>query len=154
MFRRILAPSIHPFLIPLFALLCSACSVTQEIYLQDVQVKGPLFQPPVFVTDSTEAGQFRIAPSISFGNAHTFMGSVEGHTRVNRDGRYQLDTTRNGYEISLRETPGANIYPYSGQNLRWETPNIIAGVQGSLALSRGFSLTFGGQYSAWGNEGF
>jgi hypothetical protein len=101
MLRRILAPSIHPFLIPLFALLCSACSVTQEIYLQEVRVRAPLFQPPVFVTDSTEARQFRIAPSISFGNAHTFMGSVEGHTRVNRDGRYQLDTTRNGYEISF-----------------------------------------------------
>ena len=154
MFRSVVAQSINTPLIVLFTLIFSACSITQEIYLQEVEVKGPVFQPPVFITDSTEAGQFRLAPHIFFGNARTFMGSVEGHTRVNQIGVYQLDTTRNGNEITLRETPGANTYTYSGQNLRWETPDVTAGLQGNLAINKGISVTFGGQYSALGSKGF
>lgn len=138
----------------ILSLVFSACTVTQEIYLQEVEVKGPVFQPPVFLADSAQSGQFRLAPHVSFRNAGTFRGYVEGHTRVNRDGVYQLDTIRYGNEITLRESPGANNYKYGGQNLRWETPDVAAGLQGSLSLSKGVSLVFGGQYSAVGGKGF
>jgi hypothetical protein len=145
----------YPFLTVVFiALSLFGCSITQEVYLQEVEVKGPVFQPPVFIADSTESGQFRLAPHISFGRNRTFRGSVEGHTRVNSSGVYQLDTTYAANEVTLRETPGANVHDYSGQNLRWDTPEVMVGVQGDLALTRIISVTFGGVYSAMGSEGF
>ena len=71
----------------ILSLVFSACGVvTQEIYMQEVDVKAPVFQPPVFIADSAQAGQFRLSPHLSFRNATTFRGFVEGHTRVNRDG--------------------------------------------------------------------
>jgi len=135
-------------------LLVSACSISQDIYMQELDARGHLFMPPVFVTDSTSPGQFRIVPFASAGRSTTLEGAVEGHTNVNVNGIYQLDTTYNGNEITLRETPGANRFPYQGKNFRWDVPDFVFGVDGDIALSRSFSFGFGIQYSAQQGEGF
>lgn len=132
----------------------SACTVSQDVYLQEIDVRGPVYQPPVFITDSAEVGEFRIAPLLSFGKAGTLDGTVDGHTKVNRNGVYQLDTTYNGNEITLQETPDTNTFTYQGKNLRWQTPEMVVGVQGDYAISRTLALAFGFRYSALRNQDF
>lgn len=147
-------PVLSLILTIVLCLLVSACSISQDIYMQELDARGHVFTPPAFITDSTTAGQFRIVPFVSAGRRNTLEGSVEGHTMVNATGIYQLDTTYNGNEITLRETPGANIFSYTGKNFRWDIPDIVFGLDGDIAVSKSLSLAFGLQYSAQASEGF
>jgi hypothetical protein len=86
-----------------FVLTLTGCTITQEIYLQQVDIKSPVFEPPLLISDSAKSGDFTLSPYISFANNRTFAGSLGSHTKVNRYGIYQLDTTYSGYQVHLRE---------------------------------------------------
>jgi len=156
MFNQILRKALPVLSFVLSMVLClfvSACS-TRDIYVQELEARGHLFAPPLFVTDSTAPGKFRIIPTISAGRSTTLEGVVERHTNVNANGIYQLDTTYYGNGITLRETPGANRFIYQGKNFRWSVPDLVFGIDGDIALSKSFSLAFGIQYSAQESERF
>jgi hypothetical protein len=143
--------SLIPLLLTLFI---TGCSITQEIYLQRVDVTSPIFEPPLLVSDSMQLGDVVISPHLSVSQNRSFTGTAGKHTKVNQNGAYQLDTTRNGYEVSLRETPGANIYEYRGNTMFWTAPDINGGLQLELAIGRSASLTAGVTYSGIANESF
>jgi hypothetical protein len=135
-----------------FVLTLTGCTITQELYIQRVDIKSPVFEPPLLISDSTKSGDFTLSPYLSFGNNRTFAGSVGSHTKVNRYGIYQLDTTYSGYQVHLRETPGANTYEYSKENMRWRGPDVTGGLQGEIALGRVASLNLGVLYASTGNQ--
>ena len=59
--------SIYPLLIVItfVAVACSPTSTVTKIYLQDIEVFGPISQLPVHIADSTESG-ITISPRFSF----------------------------------------------------------------------------------------
>lgn len=134
--------------------LISGCTVTQSVYLQDVNVRGPVFQPPVLVTDSLKQDQFRLSPRITFSNKAVLDGRIDGHTMVNRSGEYKLDTMHNGNEVTFKEPSGENVMPFRGKNLRWTIPDVDFAITGEYTFGKQLAFTFGANYAAVGTDAF
>ena len=127
--------------------LCGCYTVEQTIYLQDVQVSGPLNQPPLQVTTQNKTA-ITISPRISFNNRKYISGNVENHTQVNSEGSYQIDTIYNSDGSKNYQISDANSRPYEGDNLRWDIAQVNAGLDMDFSLSNAFALTAGVSYAS------
>jgi hypothetical protein len=126
---------------------CSPSTTVTKIYLQEVEVSGPINQTPVHITDSTKSG-ITISPRFSFNTKKSLMGKVDQHTKVNSEGVFQVDTIfNNDGTFYFQETPGANTYLYTGKNLTWNIAEVKAAVDVDFKLSKTFALFMGANYS-------
>ena len=126
---------------------CSPSTTITKIYLQDIEVSGPISQLPVHITDSTVSGII-ISPRVSFNTKKTFRGKIDGHTLVNSQGVFQIDTAKNiDGTYYFIETPDSNKYPFNGKNLTWNIADITASVDFDFKVSRGVALFMGANYS-------
>lgn len=124
----------------------SCTSITDTLYVQDVKVKGPINQPPIRVTgkDST---LFTISPKFFFNSSKSYDGLFEGHTQVNSEGDFDVDTIVNGNSTIYKIAPGKNAFDFEGENLHWSIPDYVVGfdldvaISKKVALSGGFSLS-------------
>lgn len=127
--------------------LCGCFTVEQTIYLQDVNVSGPVNQPPLQVTTQNKTA-VTISPRISFNNRKYISGNVENHTQVNYEGYYQIDTIFNSDGSKSYQISDANSRPYEGDNLRWDIARVNAGLDMDFQLSGAFALTAGISYAS------
>ena len=127
---------------------------TTTIYLQEIELTGPINQSPIHITDSTNAPSITISPRLSYGTPTSVDGKISGHTLVNQDGYFQIDTVFNpdGTINHYQESPGANRYQYKENNLFWEMPSVNASLDIDLKLTRNFSLFGGVNYSSVNNQ--
>jgi hypothetical protein len=135
---------------------CAPSTTVTKIYLQEVEVYGPINSSPVHITDSSKTG-ITISPRISFNTKNTLNGKIDQHTLVNSQGVFQVDTVFNSDgTFYFQETPGANKYPFEGKNFIWYTPDVTASIDFDFKLSKSFALFVGGNYaivkqkSIWG----
>jgi hypothetical protein len=91
---------------------------------------------------------------MTFSNRAILDGRIDGHSRVNRDGQYKLDTARNGNEITLKENPTENVLAFEGKNLRWTIPDVDFAISGEYTFGRRLAFTFGANYAATGTDAF
>ena len=134
------------------------CTTTEyTLYLQDVRVEGPVSQPPVSITDRNQEKPLRISPhfTMSPGNNRTLWGQLDGHSPVDANGRYQVDTAVNGgsHSVSFHERAGANNFTFIGQNLHWDQPSSSFGVDIDYAFARHWALSLGADYSSVAGNG-
>lgn len=130
--------------------------VTETIHLQNLSVDGPLALPPVHVTADSAANSWHITPRFTANSERSMTGRVDGHTRVNARGVYQVDTIQNNGSISYSERDGVNTYTFEGENLAWTLPRYTLGLDfdytltNHLALSLGLSYSPGNPQEYWG----
>lgn len=132
-------------------LLVGCANEEYTLYLQDVNVTGPISQPPLHITNNRKDKVLSITPHIAFNTKQdrTVVGQIEGHSPVDGLGGYQVDTIVNSNQtISFRERRGANSMSFSGQNLRWRLPDATAGIDVDYATSKHFAVSFGANYSS------
>jgi hypothetical protein len=146
--RNIIVTSCHIILIGIL----SGCktlrpSTSESIFLQDIEVAGPINQPPIHLTDSLDAPVFTLTPRFSYIPQTEISGYIERHTRVNEEGIFQVDTFYNNGSFTLKETPGANRNHYEGQNLTWNVASVYAALDLDYRLSRNFGVFAGVNYS-------
>ena len=126
---------------------CSPSTTITKIYLQEVEVSGPINSSPVHITDSSATG-VTISPRISFNTKNTHTGKIDEHTRVNSQGVFQVDTIFNGNgTFYFQETPGANKYQFDGKNFTWYTSDVTASLDIDFKISKSFAFFVGGNYS-------
>lgn len=126
---------------------CSPSTTITKIYLQDIEISGPINQAPIHITDSTKS-RVTISPRIAFNTKKSLQGKIDGHTLVNRDNIYQIDTIFIGDgDFYLQETPGVNRYPFEGKNLIWNFAEVNAAIDFDFKLSKTFALFMGTNYS-------
>jgi len=124
-------------LLLLLSIILSGCtSVQQTIYIQDVEVNGPLNNPPIFISDNKSG--ITVSPWLSFNSNHQVNG-IANHSNVNVNGVFQVDTIYDGGQLYYRQS-NANSYPYNKNNVRWNLPDIKAGVDVDLPVSRTISI--------------
>ena len=127
--------------------LCGCFTVEQTIYLQDVNVSGPVNQPPLQVTTQNKTA-ITISPRISFNNRKYISGNVENHTQVNYEGYYQIDTIFYSDGSKSYQISDANNQPFDGDNLRWDIAQLNAGLDMDFRLSGAFAITAGISYAS------
>jgi len=132
--------------------LISGCTTVKTLYLQDVEVTGPINQSPIHITDSTETPSITLSMRFSYNPEKEMKARTEGTPLVNSQGFYQVDTTYNSNgTITYTKTPGVNRFPYSGQNLTWNFATVTTALNFDFKLTRNFAL-FGGFNYAGGNN--
>jgi hypothetical protein len=137
---RLLLYILSPFLIT------GCATITEEVYLQEVDVAGPINHPPIHITSGKEKSSITVSPKIFINTSSDISGQVN-HTNVNGQGIYQVDTIQNGDGTwRYRESP-ANRSKYSGKNLNWKLPNSYAGLDLDISLSKSISLAGSVNYS-------
>jgi hypothetical protein len=141
--------SIELFFIVIFlSLLLTNCTTVKEtIYLQGIEVNSPVSPTPINITDK-ENKTLILSPRFSIGTTNSVSGMIDGHTPVNASGIFQVDTVFNqsgGWTYT--ETQGANIYEYNSNNLKWNIPDFVIGLDADIkafnnvALSGGFAFS-------------
>jgi hypothetical protein len=123
-------------------LLSSCTTITDSLFVQDIKVRGPINQPPIKVT-GRDSAQFTISPKIFINSNKNFEGFVEGHTKVNNEGIFQVDTIVNGNGVSYKISHGANRFDFEGKNLHWTIPDYMVGLDLDIALSPKIALSGG-----------
>ncbi|MDR3610535.1 MAG: hypothetical protein P4L27_08240 [Ignavibacteriaceae bacterium] len=129
----------------LLPLIFGGCAtIHQTIYLQNVEVNGPINNPPVFISDGSTG--IKISPWLSFHTNKQLTGQVN-HSMVNSNGVFQVDTTYNNGSVAYRES-NANNYKYNHDNIIWNLPNVKAGVDIDLPVSKAVSFFGSLNYSS------
>lgn len=130
---------------------CAGTSTTTitTIYQQEGSASGPVNQAPIHLTDEAQTPYFSVSPRFSYKSVQRVDAFMEGHTLVNSEGIFQVDTIfhSNG-TISFRETPGANVYEYVGKNLTWDVATFTGGIDFDARLAKSFALFAGINYSS------
>lgn len=150
------------FFILLFAVMlyiAFGCVTVKTLYLQDVEVTGPINQSPIHITDSTKTPSFTMSMRFSYNPEKEIKAKSDGTPMVNSQGFYQVDTNYSSGTIRYTKTPNVNLYPYPGQNLTWKFATVTAGLDFDFKLSKNFALFAGINYaggnnkSLWGGTG-
>ena len=124
----------------------------KTFHLQEVEARGPVNTSPIHITDSTDTPSFTFSPRFSYNTQKNLKGFVEGHTLVNSQGFFQIDTFFNDDgTVIYRETPGKNNIKYEGRNLTWNTSTLTVGLDIDMKLSQHFALFTGMNYSTQKN---
>lgn len=147
---RFFAPT-WPVVSLVLAATMMGCSVSTN--LQSVDVSGTLHQPAVHLKRPTSQTGFRMTPWFSVNTQQEQTGRFPGHTNVNRNGVYQVDTAFTSGGMEFTES-GVNIYPFKGQNFSWRLPRINGGFDVDLDVSETVSLFGGIGLSGIDNEAY
>ncbi|MCW8804431.1 MAG: hypothetical protein OQK57_08545 [Ignavibacteriaceae bacterium] len=127
---------------------------TTTIYLQELEVTGPINQSPIHLTDSSDTPSITFSPKFSYSTQTLVTGKISGHSPVNENGIFQVDTIFNidGSVNHYEKTPGVNNYDYKENNLMWNIPAVAMGLDVDIKITRSFALFGGINYSSNNNQ--
>jgi hypothetical protein len=125
---------------------CDPETITQTIYLQDIEVKGPISQPPLHITNGQKAGTVSFSPKVFINNKKSVSAQVEGHTKVNSQGFYQVDTVYNNDGTWYYTESNVNNFTFNGDNLTWNLPDAAMGIDLDICVSNHFAISGGFNY--------
>jgi hypothetical protein len=138
----------------LASLILTGCGETNEVtlYLQDLNVRGPSGNLPLQLTRDPGEGEFHVTPHVGLPGSVSADGFHDGHTPVNGQGVFQVDTVYNGYAVSFTDR-GINANTFSGKNLHRQFPSAMVGLDVDYGVSRLIAFSFGAHYSTVGSTG-
>ncbi len=125
----------------------SGCAISEKVFVQDAVVTAPSSQLPIRLADNVVPGKLSITPSVSFGRKSSIAGRLSGHSNVNGQGYYAVDTIRSSESIELSPS-GQNLLAFKGTNLHWTIPSMSAGLSLDFPVSRSFAFSGGISYAA------
>lgn len=129
-----------------------SCTTVQTLYLQDVEVTGPINQSPIHITDSTDTPSVTVSMRFSYNPEKEIKAKSEGTPMVNSEGFYQVDTIYNSNGTITFKKSNENRFQYNGQNLTWKFATGTAGLDFDFKLSKNFALFAGVNYAGGNNK--
>lgn len=111
-------------------LFISCTTIKQTLYLQEAEVTGPISQPPIHLTDSSDTPSVTFSPKFSYNTNKTLTGNVRQTTEI-----FEFDTT----------------FVPSENSLTWSMATVYAGIDIDLKVSRSFAISVGVNYSSQSN---
>ena len=71
-------------------LLISCTTTKQTLYLQEIEISGPINQAPIHLTDSIDTPSVIISPRFSVNTQKNLTANTGGHSMVNTNGVFQV----------------------------------------------------------------
>lgn len=105
------------------------CAIEQTVYFQNIEVKGPVNNPPIIATTYKSLGKIIVSPRLNINQNVNLAGQVNT-PKVNSENIFQIDTIDGRFKASSK-----NIYDYKGNNFYWRTPNVTGGVDFDIPIS-------------------
>ncbi len=133
--------------------LLSSCG-TQSVYLQNITVTGPQVQPPLFITNESKPGDVRISPRLQLNDKTELVGRASGHSNVNTQGFYQVDTVVSGGNAKYIERNNVNTKTFQGRNFAWTPMRFNASIDLDYVASKSVSLVGGISYASGPSQSF
>ena len=136
-------------------LLCG-CGESKELtlYLQDLELRGPVSRLPVHITRDPAEQEISIMPSFWAATGRASSGKIDGHSPVNSGGVFHVDTVRRTDNGVFFQDPGnVNSRTFDGKNLSWRYPSTGGGLDIDVGLSARWALSLGASYSVAGGKG-
>lgn len=115
---------------------CGCADIQQTIYLQNAEVNGPLNHPPIYISDNRNG--ITVSPWLSF-NTNRQVTGRSNHSKVDSSGIFQVTIIKDGGQTYYGQS-SANNYDYTQNNVKWNQPEVKAGVDIDLPLSKKISL--------------
>lgn len=138
-----------------FIIIISGCTtINQTIYLQDIEVTGPMNNPPLNITTDQKQGSFKFSSRFSINNNNKLSGRIEKHSNVNKDGIYRIDTVFDNDGKRYYRESGENTNEFRGKNLEWNIPNFLAAFNIDYAAGNHMALNLGMNYSVENHTDF
>ena len=132
------------------------CAETKDVtlFMQDLQIHGPIAEPPIHLTEPSGGGEIRIMPRFFFSPYRSTEGRIDGHTNVNGAGVFEVDTIyQQDGGVAFHDSGNSNLFEFGGRNLMWGFPTATVGLDADIGISSGVALSLGGHYSNIENEG-
>ncbi|MEO8166757.1 MAG: hypothetical protein ABI623_00830 [bacterium] len=136
-----------------FPLIVSGCA-TQSVYLQNLSVRGPQSQTPLFITKDNVVGEFTVAPRFSLNDKTPITGRATGHSDVNAAGVYLVDTVNGNGVTRYIQRNGINTKTFEGQNFRWDPTTFSASVDFEYLAAPQIAVVGGVNYSGGSSQQF
>ena len=117
---------------------------TSTLYVQSLDVRAPLHQPPLFTTPDSTTFEARVVTHYSqTGGPWRLPGRISNHTNVNARGIYEIDSVLNVGGYTYIERAGVNSHRYRGSNFTWSLPRSSLSLHLDMPISNNASLVLG-----------
>ena len=138
----------------IFISLVGCTTINQTIYLQNIEVTGPMNNPPLNITIDQKRGSFTISPRFTINDNKQISGRIEKHSFVDLQGIYRVDTVFNNDGSRYYKESNLNSREFSGNNLRWNLPSFSAAVNMDYSVGNHVALNMGLNYSVQNQSDF
>ncbi len=128
-------------------------TINQTLYLQNIEVSGPMNNPPLNITTNQKRGSFTISPRFSINDNNQLSGKIEKHSFVDNQGVYRVDTVFDNGTRLYKESTG-NTTEYKGNNLVWKLPSFLAAVNIDYSAGDHIALNLGLNYSVQNQDSY
>ena len=132
------------FILILFTVYLFSC-VETKVFVQQVEIEGPMIQPMTKVTDNKKPEAVETSFRVLINSKKNIDINTNGHTYVNLNGEYEIEEVPG--EIYYLEYIGDNIYQFKGNNTKWNLPEIQLGLNLDIPASKSFVFSGGIDYS-------
>ena len=129
-------------------------TINQTLYLQNIEVSGPLNNLPLNITTNQKQGSFTISPRFSINDNKQLSGRIEQHSYVDNQGVYRIDTVLSNGTRYYKESAGKNVNEYKGDNLVWKLPSFLAAVNIDYSAGNHIALNLGLNYSVQDQQSY
>ncbi len=129
-------------------------TVNQTLYLQNIEVTGPMNNPPLNITTGQKQGSFTISSRFSINDNKQISGRIEKHSYVDPQGIYRVDTIFNNDGTRYYKESNLNSREFNGNNLKWNLPGFSAAVNMDYSAGDHIALNLGLNYSVQNQNDF
>lgn len=137
-----------------FALFAGCTTLNQTLYLQDIEVSGPINNPPLNITTGQEQGSFNVSTRFSVNDNKQISGRIEKHSYVDHQGIYRVDTMLNNDGSRYYKESNLNSQEFDGSNLKWNLPAFSAAVNMDYTIGSHMALNVGLNYSVLNQDDY
>jgi hypothetical protein len=138
----------------IFINLIGCTTINQTIYLQKIDVTGPMNNPPLNITTEQKQGSFTISPRFIINDNKQISGRIEKHSSVDPLGIFRVDTAFNNDGSRYYKESNLNSQEFNGNNLKWNLPSFSAAVNMDYAVGNHVALNMGLNYSVHNQDDF
>ncbi len=146
------------FVLFLSLFLFTCCSSVDPVVnrIQNVKTETASQNRHIKITADKEDYPLQIGATFSVNGDKNFENSIEGHTKINSKGFFEIDTIQfvGPESFTFTETEGINDFFFNGDNFSVEYPDYEFGLELDLAVTKFAAFSFGANFYQFSDKSY